>query len=40
MSGIAARALADAGYTNIVDLGGGMIAWEAAGLPALQRSQG
>lgn len=40
MSGIAARALADAGYTNIVDLDGGMIAWEAAGLPTLQRSQG
>ena len=37
MSAIAARGLNDAGYTNIVDLDGGMVAWEAAGLPILQR---
>lgn len=31
MSAEAAADLADAGYTNVVDLDGGMIAWEAAG---------
>lgn len=31
MSGQAARELAEAGYTNIVDLDGGMNAWAAAG---------
>jgi len=37
MSGIAATTLADAGYTNVWDLAGGMIAWEAAGLPILDK---
>ena len=31
MSGQAAAALADAGYTNVIDLDGGMNAWEAGG---------
>ncbi len=31
MSAIAAQALSNAGYTNIVDLDGGMVAWEASG---------
>ena len=33
MSDIAARKLAAAGYTNLYNLAGGMIAWEDAGLP-------
>ena len=37
MSAIAARALNEAGYMNVVDLDGGMVAWEAAGLPILHR---
>ena len=32
MSAIAAETLINAGYTNVVDLEGGMVAWEAAGL--------
>ena len=32
MSAIAAETLAELGYTNVWDLGGGMIAWEEAGL--------
>lgn len=32
MSAIAADTLLEAGYTNVVDLEGGMVAWEAAGL--------
>jgi len=35
MSEIAAEALVRAGYTNVVDLDGGMEAWEAAGMPLL-----
>jgi rhodanese-related sulfurtransferase len=31
MSNIAARALADLGYTNLYNLSGGMVNWEAAG---------
>jgi len=37
MSAISADALARAGYTNLWNLDGGMIAWEAAGLPLLHR---
>lgn len=33
MSGIAAKTLLAAGYTNIWNLDGGMVAWENAGLP-------
>lgn len=33
MSDVAARELAAAGYTNLYNLAGGMIAWEEAGLP-------
>jgi rhodanese-related sulfurtransferase len=33
MSNIAARALADLGYTNLYNLDGGMVNWEAAGFP-------
>lgn len=33
MSQIAADTLVDAGYTNVVDLDGGMNAWKAAGMP-------
>ena len=29
----ASAALADAGYTNIMDVQGGFTAWESAGLP-------
>ena len=36
MSDIAARALVTRGYTNIWNLDGGMVAWEAAGLPLRQ----
>jgi len=35
MSDIAARKLAAAGYKNLFNLAGGMIAWEEAGLPLL-----
>jgi phage shock protein E len=37
MSVTAAKALADAGYTNLYDLEGGMRAWEAAGKPLVHR---
>jgi len=33
MSTQAAQELVQAGYTNLWELGGGMVAWEAAGLP-------
>lgn len=33
MSEIAGDALLAAGYTNVADLDGGMLAWQAAGLP-------
>jgi rhodanese-related sulfurtransferase len=39
MSDIAARELVRQGYTNILNLDGGMIEWEESGLP-LKRSQG
>lgn len=32
MSAIAADTLVEAGYTNVIDLEGGMVAWEAAGM--------
>jgi len=35
MSDIAARKLAAAGYTNLFNLAGGMIAWQKAGLPVV-----
>lgn len=37
MSGIAATTLADAGYTNVWDLAGGMVAWEAGGLTLIEK---
>lgn len=37
MSAIAAESLSEAGYRNVVDLDGGMLAWEAAGLPILRQ---
>ena len=37
MSAIAADVLENLGYTNVWDLGGGMIAWEEAGLPLNRR---
>ncbi len=40
MSEIAARALALAGYTNVFNLSGGMIAWEKAGFKILDKRQG
>lgn len=40
MSTIAAEALVGLGYTNVWELDGGMIAWEAAGYPLVQRSPG
>lgn len=36
MSAIAARSLAALGYTDIVELKGGMEAWQASGRPVLQ----
>ena len=33
MSAQASAVLADAGYTNVIDLDGGMNAWEASGNP-------
>ena len=40
MSAIAAADLAGIGYTDIVELAGGMNAWAAAGRPLLTRSPG
>ena len=37
MSAIAAASLAAHGYTNVADLSGGMVAWEAAGRPIVAR---
>ncbi len=37
MSAIAAEALMKAGYTNVWNLEGGMIAWEQAGYPLLMK---
>jgi rhodanese-related sulfurtransferase len=37
MSAIAARALVRAGYTDVSNLAGGMVAWEGAGLPLARR---
>ena len=37
MSTQAAQDLIKAGYTNVYELGGGMIAWEGAGLPIVNR---
>lgn len=37
MSAIAAETLARLGYSNVWDLGGGMVAWEEAGLPLSRR---
>lgn len=39
MSTIAAKALVGLGYTNVWELDGGMIAWEAAGYQIMQRPQ-
>lgn len=37
MSAVAAEALVKAGYTNVLDLEGGMNAWEQAGYPLLRK---
>lgn len=37
MSAIAAEELAKAGYTNVWNLDGGMIAWDQAGLPLIRK---
>ncbi len=37
MSNIAAKTLTSLGYTNIIDVSGGMIAWENAGYPLIQK---
>jgi len=39
MSRIAAEVWAEAGYTNLLNLEGGFVAWEQAGYPLLQREQ-
>lgn len=39
MSGIAAKTLAGLGYTNILDVDGGMLAWEQQGYPLVQAPQ-
>ncbi len=36
MSAIAAQSLADAGYTNVTNIEGGMIAWERSGRSVVQ----
>ena len=36
MSEIAARALVGLGYTDILDVAGGMMAWEEAGMPLVE----
>lgn len=40
MSAQAATTLREMGYTNVVDLAGGMEAWREAGLPIVTRSEG
>jgi rhodanese-related sulfurtransferase len=37
MSGISARSLVELGYTDVWNLDGGMIAWEASGRPLQQK---
>ena len=37
MSTIAAKALVKKGYTSLYNLVGGMVAWEGAGLPIIQK---
>ena len=37
MSAIAARDLVNAGYTNVWDLAGGMLAWEKAGYEVIHK---
>jgi len=37
MSAIAAEELVARGYTNVWNLDGGMVAWETAGLPVIQK---
>lgn len=37
MSAIAARELVRLGYRNVLDLDGGMIAWERAGMPLVDK---
>ncbi len=37
MSAIAAAALVKAGYTNVYNLDGGLLAWSAAGYTLLQK---
>ena len=39
MSAIAARKLVQLGYTNVWNLDGGMVGWEQAGYPLLQRQR-
>ena len=39
MSDIAARALVGMGYSDVWNLDGGMIAWQAAGYPLLEKQQ-
>ena len=39
MSGIAAKTLTRLGYTNIRDVGSGMLAWEKQGFPLIQSPQ-
>lgn len=37
MSGISARTLVEMGYTNVWNLDGGMVSWEASGQPIVSR---